>query len=93
MAKQYNNFYTFLADYERRKHDFFFSHATLKAWGERLSEMRLLKGTRKITNNMGKIVEVYVISSYQHKAPTGHERRHHYFNVDTLDVEFIQRNK
>jgi len=93
MAKQYSDIYEFIADYQRVRYDDFFSHDTLKAFGERLSEMRLLKGTRHITNNCGDEVEVYVISVYQHKAPAGCRRRYRYFNIDTLDVEFIQRNK
>ena len=84
LAKMYSNFYSFYRDYETKVHDHFFDHDTLKFFGERLSEMRLLKGTSKIIDNMGDKREVYVISSYQHKAPKGLERTHHYFDVETL---------
>jgi len=60
----------------------FFSRDTLRFFGERISEMRVLKGTVKIDGH-----ECWVLSTRQRKAPAGvSQRRYHYFDINTLEV-------
>lgn len=47
----------------------FFDEKTLKFFGERRSEMRLLKGTTRIKDVCGEEHECYVLSSVQRPAP------------------------
>ncbi len=58
----------------------FFHHDTLKFWGERRSEMRVLKHTRKRG-----IHECYVLSVMQ-RTPFGNRRAWHYIDVDTYKI-------
>lgn len=76
----------------RRKHEknypdsHFFDPDTLRFFGERFSEMRVLKDTQIIPDYLGKKHNCYVLSSYQHKAPKGCEKRaYHYFDCETFD--------
>lgn len=64
----------------------FFDPETLKFFGERRSEMRLLKKTTKITSAGGYEHECYVLSSVQRPGPPLKKRRtYHYFDVKTFD--------
>ena len=63
----------------------FFDHDTLKFFGERISEMRLLKNKETVTDFLGEKHECYVLSSLQRKAPNGPRRKYSYFDVETLD--------
>lgn len=65
----------------------FFDSDTLKFFGERISEMRVLKATEKIKTYSGEIHECYVLSSLQRKNPSGPKRAYHYFDINTF--EFI----
>lgn len=74
----------------REKHPdgHFFDDETLRFFGERLSEMHVLKGTVKITDILGKEHECYVLSCYQ-RPPFGQKKRvHHYFDVEDIDEVF-----
>ena len=86
MTKTYNNFYQFLSDYKKHNpNGHYFDPDTLKWFGERLSDMRILKGTSIIKNCYGEDVEVYVISRYQRKYPGGARRTQAYFDIRTFD--------
>lgn len=77
-----------LADAYYRSHPdgHFFDPGTLKFFGERRSEMRLLKGTVKITSAGGYEHECYVLSSVQRPGPPLKPRRkYHYFDVETFE--------
>lgn len=62
----------------------FFSKETLRFFGERISEMRVLKGTVTIDGH-----ECWMLSSRQRNAPEGvKQRRYHYFDINTLEVVY-----
>jgi len=64
----------------------FFDHDTLKFFGERLSDMRVLKDTVNITDYSGDVHECYVISVTRRKnafGPCKPYRFYHYFDVNT----------
>lgn len=63
----------------------FFDYDTLKFFGERMSEMRVLNLTTKVKDQSGNIREVYCLSSLQHNAPGGKRRAYHYFDVRTFE--------
>ena len=63
----------------------FFDRETLKFFGERISEMRLLKDRATVTDCCGEKHECYVLSSLQRKHPAGPTRAYHYFDVETID--------
>ena len=63
----------------------FFDRDTLKFFGERISEMRVLKNTETITDAGGEKHICYCLSSLQHNAPGRPRRVYHYFDVDTFD--------
>ena len=72
--------------YQKHPDGHFFDARTLKAFGERRSEMRLLKGTVKIKSAGGFPHTCYVVSSVQRPpAPLTRRRVHHYFDVETLE--------
>lgn len=66
----------------------FFDHDTLKFFGERMSEMRVLKKTVKVESAGGFLHECYVLSSYQHKAPVP-GRVYHYFDVNDFNYVIV----
>ena len=82
--KKYNNIYCFIDDYNKKVGDYYFSHDTLKFFGERLSEMYLLKNTATIKDCLGEKHECYILSSLQRNNPSGAKRTYHYFDVETL---------
>lgn len=64
----------------------FFDPDTLKFFGERPSEMRLLKDTVSVTDVCGEKHECYVVSSVQRPGPPLRKRRkYHYFDVATFE--------
>ena len=83
--KKYNNIYCFIDDYNKKVGDYYFSHDTLKFFGERLSEMYLLKNTVMIKDCLGLKHECYVLSSLQRNNPSGAKRVYNYFDVETLE--------
>ena len=84
--KQYKYAETFIDDY-RAKHptSHFFDRDTLKFFGERISEMRILKNTERVKDYYGEEHECYVLSSLQRKHPVRPMRAYHYFDVNTLE--------
>lgn len=72
----------FIRTYEEKyPKSHFFSPDTLKFFGERRSEMRLLKATEKVKDISGHMHNAYVLSSMQRL--TG-RRKYHYFDTETL---------
>lgn len=77
-----------LADlyYEKHPDGHYFDKKTLEFFGERMSDMRLLKGTEMVTDCLGKTHECYVINRVQRRCPGGMViRKRAYFDVNTLD--------
>lgn len=71
--------------YEAHPNGHFFDADTLKFFGERRSEMRLLKKTETIRDISGELHECYVVSSVQRPGPPLKQRRkYHYFDTATL---------
>lgn len=58
----------------------FFDKDTLKFFGERISEMRVLKHTEIVRGR-----ECYVLSTYQHNSPCKNKRAYHYFDKETFE--------
>lgn len=71
--------------YIKQPNGHYFDRDTLKFFGERRSDMRLLKGTVKVTNIRGEEHEAYCISRLQRNYPGGPRRTYAYFDVNTLD--------
>ena len=65
--------------YANNPNGHFFDRDTLRFFGERISEMYVLKNTVKIDGK-----ECYVVSSFQHNAPIP-GRHYSYFDVKTFD--------
>ena len=64
----------------------FFDRDTLKFFGERLSEMRLLKTRATVLDACGEAHECYVVSSVQRPGPPLRQRRmYHYFDTTTFE--------
>lgn len=63
----------------------FFDRETLKFFGERISEMRVLKGTVEVNDVCGKSHECYILSSLQRNHPFKPTRVYHYFDSTTFD--------
>ena len=63
----------------------FFDSKTLKFFGERMSDMYVLKGTVKINDCSGNEHECIVLSSRQLKYPSGPKRIYHYFDACTYE--------
>ncbi len=63
----------------------FFDSDTLRFFGERISEMRLLKGTTEVIDSLGEKHTCYCLSSLQRKHPMGPRRKYTFFDVETLD--------
>lgn len=83
-----------LVDIYQGKHPggHFFDRDTLKFFGERLSDMRVLSETETIKDCSGKKHECYVLSRLQRKHPAGPRRTYAYFDVETLD-HIARRNE
>lgn len=67
----------------------FFDAETLKFFGERMSEMRVLKEQRVITDYRGVEHTCYVLSSLQRNHPNGATRAEHYFDTVTFDMILV----
>ena len=71
----------------KHPHSHFFDKQTLRWWGERKSEMRVLRDKIVINDYSGVPHTCYILSSRQRNAffdkPT---RVHHYFDCETYDV-------
>jgi hypothetical protein len=76
----------FIQDYySKNPEGHYFDHDTLKFFGERTSEMRVLKNTTVIKNYKGEKQECYILSSLQRNHPSGPTRKYTYFDIETLD--------
>lgn len=73
------------AYYNAHPHGHYFDRETLKFFGERISEMRVLKGTVEITDICGNKHICYILSKYSRKHPLGARRTYTYFDIETLD--------
>ena len=73
------------AYYQKNPNGHYFDSDTLKFFGERRSDMRLLKGTVKVKDVCGEEHEAYCISRLQRKYPGGPRRTYAYFDIETLD--------
>ena len=58
----------------------FFDPETLKFFGERLSEMRVLKSTATVTDCMGETHKCYVVSKH-----STYGRNYAYFDTETFE--------
>ena len=80
------NIYTFINKYyQHNPHGHYFDRDTLKVYGERISEMRVLKEIETVTDISGEVHQAYCLSSRQHKYPGGPRRKYTYFDVNTFD--------
>lgn len=85
MKKEIKDVYDLRAAYyAKHPNGHFFDRETLKWFGERFSEMRLLKGTVKVTDSLGNEHTCYVVSSLQRIPLVGRKRVYHHFDVETL---------
>ena len=63
----------------------FFDRDTLKFFGERMSEMRVLEGVRTVKDWRGNEHKAYCLSTRQ-RPPFGQPfRKHFYFDVETME--------
>jgi len=66
----------------------YFSERTLKWFGEKLEDMRVLDDTVKLITKAGEVCECYVLERLQNGHPDGPIRTHAYFSVKTMqDIE------
>lgn len=78
--------YTFISKFkEKHPNDHYFDSDTLKFWGERISEMRILKDPVKTSDIYGEEHVVYVLSKKMKDWNGKRIRVHDYFDVDTLE--------
>lgn len=63
----------------------FFDPGTLRFFGERRSEMNVLKETTTVTDWSGNKHICYILSTRQRKYPGGPRRVYHYFDTTTFD--------
>lgn len=74
--------------YEYEKYNpngYFFDRDTLKFFGERVSEMRILKGTTLVKDYSGKEHWCYVLSTLQRNHPCGARRCYAFFDRGTYE--------
>ena len=64
---------------------YYFSDDTLKFFGERLSDMYILKKTEKIKDYNGEIHDCYVLSKLYKDYKGRKVRNHDYFDIHTLE--------
>lgn len=88
MYKNINEFIR--AYYEKNPDGHYFDQGALSFFGERVSDMRLLKKTAKVKDIRGVEREAYVISRLQRKHPGGPRRTYAYFDVDALTPIIIE---
>ena len=85
------NVHNLIVDYKNNNpRGHFFDRETLKFFGERESEMRVLKRTVVITDSTGDVHECYVLSSLQRKAPGGPKRAYFYFDTNSFKEVMYQ---
>ena len=71
--------------YEHNPNGHYFDSDTLRFFGERISEMRVLKDTVKIKSAGGEEHECYCLSKRSRKYPGGPRRTYAYFDITTFE--------
>ena len=80
------NVYTLISKYKQNNPaGHYFDHETLKFFGERVSEMRVLKSISEVKDYSGNVHKAYCLSSLQHNHPCGARRKYTYFDVETFE--------
>ena len=80
-----------LMDKTRKTEPHYFDHDTLKWFGERISEMRILNGTTSITDVCGTVYpKCITLSKLSRKHPGGARRTYAYFDTETWEQVFPQ---
>lgn len=69
----------------RHKEPHYFDADTLKFFGERMSDMRVMAGTVKVTDYLGMVHECYKLSKLSRKYPGGARRTYDYFDATTFE--------
>ena len=78
--------YKLIAEYQNHNPSgHFFDRDTLKFFGERISEMRILKNMVCKTDYSGEKHSCYVLSTLQRNAPCGASRAYHFFDSETFE--------
>ena len=73
------------AYYDKHPYGHYFDRDTLKFFGERISDMRLLKGEHTVTDISGEKHNAICISRIQRNHPGGSRRTYAYFDAETLE--------
>ena len=81
------------AYYEKNPDGHYFDKDTLHFFGERISDMYVLKNTAKIKDVSGEEHECYIVSRLQRNYPGGARRTYAYFDVDTLNDIIPEEDK
>ena len=81
-----NDICYFIADYNALIGDYYFNRDTLAYWGERTSEMKILKRKETIKDYKGVEHTCFVLSKISHNLNFGNGRTYEYFDVNTLEV-------
>lgn len=71
--------------YAHHPNGHFFDKETLKFFGERKSEMRILNHLVTIEDYHGRAHKCYVLSTVQHNHPCGSRKAYFYFDVETYE--------
>ena len=75
--------------YEYHKHNpngHFFDRDTLRFFGERVSDMRILAKKATIETYSGEMHDCYVLSSLQRNHPCGARRHYAFFDAETFKI-------
>lgn len=80
------NIYEFIRMYrERNPRGHYFDRDTIRFFGERLSEMRILKGTTVVKDMSGNTHTCYTLSAKQRRPDGVIVRKHTYFDIETME--------
>ena len=74
--------------YKRNPDGHFFDRETLQFFGEKKSDMWILKKPVTV-DYWGEKHRCYVLSTFQSKAPPGNQRKYFYFDCETFKEVFI----
>lgn len=83
--KKHNITLNQLIEEYKRRNNHYFDKETLKHWGERLSDMRILENTVVKTDFQGNIHECIVLSKISKDFYGKKCRNYDYFDIDTLN--------
>ncbi|MDU1176314.1 MAG: hypothetical protein E6987_01775 [Peptoniphilus harei] len=83
--KKHNITLNQLIEEYKRRNNHYFDKETLKHWGERLSDMRILENTVVKTDFQGNIHECIVLSKISKDFYGKKYRNYDYFDIDTLN--------